>query len=95
MSKFSNYSSLILFFLASSCIIVSEKDRCYEDIERGEKTAGFTAVCVTAGIYGSGSGTGIVGQVADFYLALCATELLEAEKCQEKSNWVPTIDGRM
>ena len=95
MSKFSSYSSVILFFLASSCIIVSEKDKCYEDIERGEKTAGFTDVCVTAGIYGSGSGTGIVAQVADFYLALCATELLEAEKCQEKSNWVPTIDGRM
>lgn len=95
MLKFSKYSSLILFFFVSSCLIVSEKGRCYEDIERGEKTAGFTDVCVTAGIYGSGSGTGIVGHVADFYLALCATELLEAEKCQGKSNWIPTIDGRM
>lgn len=43
MSKFSGYSSVILFFLAISCIIVSEKDKCYEDIEPGKKTAGFTA----------------------------------------------------
>jgi hypothetical protein len=95
MLKIRGYSFLILFFFASSCIIVSEKDKCYEDIERGEKTAGFTDVCVTAGIYGAGSGTGIVGQVADYYLALCATELIEAEKCQGKSKWIPAIDGRM
>jgi hypothetical protein len=95
MLKFKNFSFWAGFFFITSCIIVSEKDKCYEDIERGDKTAGFTDVCVMAGIYGSGSGTGIVGQVADYYLALCATELIEAEKCQGKSNWRPTIDARM
>ncbi|PKL30339.1 MAG: hypothetical protein CVV45_18030 [Spirochaetae bacterium HGW-Spirochaetae-10] len=96
MSKFSSYSSVILFFLASSCIIVSEKDKCYEDIERGEKTAGFIDPCIGAGLLSSYAGNDATAQsMRDLYLTLCASTIIEQEKCQGKSNWIPTIDGRI
>lgn len=79
------------FFMLSSCLIVSEKDKCYTDIAKGEKTGGFDAVCELAAIYSTSTNE----QLINFYLILCVGQLVEEEKCSSKSSIKPTIDFRM
>lgn len=80
-----------LFVLTSSCLIVSEKDKCYTDIEKGDKTGGFDTVCELAAIYSTSTNE----QLINFYLSLCVGKLVEEEKCSSKSSIKPTIDFRM
>jgi len=82
--------------LVSSCLIVSEKDKCYEDIKRGDKSFGYTTPCIDAGLFSSYTGDDATGQsLRDFYLTLCAATIVEQEKYKSKSGWIPAIDGRM
>ena len=91
MLKMKKYLTVGLFILVSSCLIVSEKDKFYEDIKRGDKTMGYVSVCEGAAMYSTDTNK----MFANFYLSLCVAQLLEEEKCKSKSNWIPTIDGRM
>lgn len=96
MFRLGRYLMVGCMTLVSSCLIVSEKDKCYEDIERGDKSFGYTDPCIGAGLLSSYTGNDATAQsMQDFYLALCASTIIEQDKCQGKSNWIPTIDGRM
>lgn len=100
MFRLGRYLMVGCMTLVSSCLIVSEKDKCYEDIERGEKTGGATDPCIDFMVFASPTGNGQSSYSADnllvnYYLSLCVATIIEQEKCQRKSNWIPTIDGRM
>jgi hypothetical protein len=87
--------SLLAVFGINSCI-VSERDKCYEDIRRGDKTGSIQDACIQAALYSNYHGTDTNAiQFRDFYIALCAAEIVESEKCESKSNWTPTVDARM
>lgn len=80
-----------------SCMIRSERDMCYMDISYGEKSDGFSTPCEDLALL---SGLGYQGTpelevLHDCYLLLCASTILEAQKCESKSNWIPKIDTRM
>ena len=85
-----------LFVLTSSCLIVSEKDKCYEDIKQGDKSFQYTDPCIGAGLLSSYTGDDTTAQLMrEFYFSLCASTIIETEKCKGKSQWTPTIDFRM
>lgn len=86
----------VFFLMGLSTCIVSRRDKCYEDIRRGDKTMRIEDVCIQAVLFASYQGSDPVGvHGRDLYTMLCAAQLAEEEKCQEESNWVPSIDARM
>ena len=87
---------LLILVLELSACIVSKRDKCYEDIRRGDKTMHIQDVCIQAVLFANYQGSDPVGvHGRDLYTMLCAAQLAEEDKCQEESNWIPTIDARM